>query len=176
MTSSPIPAELPQSPRVRYHFHAHLHGLPREVRRAAEGVSIAGPMGGERVVTPLELSDLQRSTPLTRSFEEVGEQLSQLARLYFEPDGSFVWVGEGEEEQSTAGSRWQVDGNLYDLNGQLLYVELKGHCPPEMFDELLRACGWPEQPVMFQLLRHALYLDESSFRHWATTSITQPSV
>lgn len=167
MTTSPITAESDQSPHLHYHFHAHLHGLPSEVRRAAGAVSISGPVGGERVVTPLELNDSQRSTPLQRSFEEVGERLSQLARLYFEPDGSFVWVGD--DEQEAAESRWQVDGNLYDLHGQLLYVELKGHCPALMFDELLRACGWPEQPVMFQLLRNALYLDEPSFRHWATT-------
>ncbi|MFM9066782.1 MAG: hypothetical protein ACKOUR_05540 [Planctomycetota bacterium] len=100
--------------------------------------------------------------------------------MYLEPDGSFVWVGEADQagagdESSDGGfkpsspSRWQVDGNLYDLHGRLLYIELKGHCPPAMFDQLLSACGWPRQAVLFQLLREAIYLSETDFRRWALT-------
>jgi hypothetical protein len=165
---------------LNYHFYAHLQGMPEGDLCQLPAVEVPGPVGGSCRVTPWQLQDHQRSTPLVRSFEEVAAQLEQLPRLYFEPDGSFVWVGEeeptsGDDDavvdpaQHSAHRRWQVDGNLYDLHGRLLYIELKGHCPPERFDQLLSACGWPQQEVLFQLLREALYLSESDFRRWALT-------
>lgn len=59
--------------------------------------------------------------PLRTSFEQASERLQQLERLYFEPDGSFTWVVAERIGH-------QIDGMLYDANGQLQYVELKGDC------------------------------------------------
>lgn len=59
--------------------------------------------------------------PLETSFEQASERLQQLERLYFEPDGSFTWVGR-------PGSPQQVDGMLYDARGQVQYVDVKGVC------------------------------------------------
>jgi hypothetical protein len=56
---------------------------------------------------------------------------------------------------------------LYDRAGRLLYVDLKGACPPERFDQLLRAVGWPDAGVMFQITAAAVFLDEAEFRRWA---------
>jgi hypothetical protein len=94
------------------------------------------------------------------SFEAAAESLEKLDRLFIEPDGSFVWAGEG----------WQVDGSLYDRDGRLQYVELKGALPVEAFDRLLAALGWPATPVVFQLVREGKTVDEAEFRAWLAES------
>lgn len=93
------------------------------------------------------------------SFEEAAEALAGLPRLFIEPDGSFVWVSPSGAERA-----WQVDGVLYDRDERLVYVELKGTCPAPQFDQLLAAVGWPQTPVMFLLVREAVYVDEATFR------------
>jgi hypothetical protein len=84
--------------------------------------------------------------------------------MFCEPDGSFVWVSSQGEPA------WQVDGNLYDRNERLLFVDLKGTCPPREFDRLLGALGWPSTALMFQLTREAVFLDEAEFRRHALES------
>lgn len=95
------------------------------------------------------------------SFEAASEALSRLERMFLEPDGSFVWVSAAKERP------WQLDGVLYDRKERLLYVDLKGACTPDDFDRLLAALGWPGTPVMFQLAREAVFLDEDEFRRYA---------
>jgi hypothetical protein len=106
-------------------------------------------------------------TPLEVTFELAAERLAKLQRMYCEPDGSFVWVS------SQGQPAWQVDGNLYDHAGRLLFVDLKGSCPAEEFDRLLVVFGWPQIALMFQLKTEALFLDEPSFRRWASLSAPQ---
>jgi hypothetical protein len=96
------------------------------------------------------------------SFEEASARLTKLERMYCEPDGSLVWVSSQGEPA------WQVDGNLYDRNERLLFVDLKGTCLAESFDRLLAALGWPQTSLMFQLTREAVFLDEAEFRRWAS--------
>ncbi len=74
------------------------------------------------------------------TFEEVFTALEAWPRMFIEPDGSFVWVGE---ELQAAGSKiaWQLDGHLYDRDGRLLYVDLQGTCPRAAFEQILTACG-----------------------------------
>lgn len=95
------------------------------------------------------------------SFEEAAERLAQLPRMYVEPDGSFVWVSSKDE------LRWQVDGQLFDRNGRLLMVDLKGSCTEAWFKELLGAFGWPATDVMFELTREAVFVGEREFRRYA---------
>jgi len=134
-----------------YRFHVCLHARPRE---APHGVT--AEINGRAVAT-LAVSPVSLAESLGKSFEEAAATLSALPRLFFEPDGSFVWV-------STVESPWQVEGWLYDRDGRLLYVELKGTCPRAAFDDLLRAFGWPGTPLVFQLVRQAVFLDEPEFR------------
>src|SRR5262245_14961734 len=84
-------------------------------------------------------------SPPSPAFDDVYAKLQALSRMFIEPDGSFVWRGVSN------GGQWQVDGNLIDRGPTLDYVELKGYCPQEPFDELLRAVGWPEVALSFQL-------------------------
>jgi hypothetical protein len=108
--------------------------------------------------------------PLWRqSFEEVVARLSRMPRLDIEPDGALVWVGV-----DAAGSRWQVEGTLVDGGAAVAYIELKGCCPPEAWEALLGALGWPDQPLVYQLPREGRWLTERQFRAhaagWPTTA------
>ena len=47
---------------------------------------------------------------------------------------------------------------------------MKGTCPPQRFDELLAALGWPQTQLVFQLTRQAVFLDEAEFRRFALTA------
>ena len=76
------------------------------------------------------------------SFELAFAEMEQLPRMFIEPDGSFVWRGTSDD-----GQPWQVDGNLIDRGDVLDYVELKGTCPSERLDDVLRTLGWPRTPL-----------------------------
>jgi hypothetical protein len=86
--------------------------------------------------------------------------------MFVEPDGSFVWVSSGASGDQSV-PEWQLDGNLFDRNGRLLIVDLKGTCDEASFDRLLSVFGWPTTPIMFQLSREAVFLDERTFRTYA---------
>ncbi len=136
-------------------FHTTVHVRTPEV---SEGSEIELPAGRVRT---LNAPHEALATPFGLSFEEAGAALAQLRRMYFEPDGSFVWTGTQSEP------RWQVEGNLFDRDGRLLFADLKGACPNEQLDRLLAAFGWPRTPLMFQLVREAVFLGEAEFRQYA---------
>lgn len=100
----------------------------------------------------------------SRSFEEVAESFERFERMFFEPDGSYVW------RASVGEPPWQLDGVMYDRDGRVLYVEIKGACPAARLDEWLTALGWPQTSVMFQLVREAVFLDEPTFRRYAAAT------
>lgn len=135
-------------------FHAMAHVRPAE--------AVPGPLlevEGDSVRT-LQLP-ARSDRPFEISFESAAAALAGLDRLFLEPDGAFVWVSPA------GGPDWQLDGMLYDRGGHLLYVELKGNCDEPAFDRFLSAIGWPRTPVMFQLARAAVFLDEAEFRRYA---------
>ena len=99
--------------------------------------------------------------PLRIGFDDAFARLERLERMFAEPDGSFVWTSPRE------GLAWQVDGNAFEKDGRVLLVDLKGSCPPEAFDRLLSAFGWPAEPLMLQLVNPAVFLDEATFRRHA---------
>lgn len=73
---------------------------------------------------------------LPQSFEALAERLGEMPGMYFEMDGSFVWV---DHETVPPG---QMDGMVYDLNGRLEYVEIKGACRARQWAVLCYAvCG-----------------------------------
>jgi hypothetical protein len=142
--------------RFQVSLHARAAGLEAGPPIQLDGVSYATlqvPPGGA-------------ATPFAVSFEEAVQRLTELERMHVEPDGWFLWGGPVEGWASAP--RWQVEGNLYDRQERLLYVPLKGSCPPEELDRLLRALGWPETPLMYQLTAQAVYLDEVEFRRFAS--------
>ena len=144
------------TPTAMYRFHVTVHALPPDTPRG-EPIVLSG---GE--FRPLALASNQLSTAYPITFEQTYAQLQLLDRMDCEPDGYFVWVG-GQEN-----NRWQIDGHLFDRDERLLYVELKGECPQEQFDELLTTLSWPETPLVFQLVREAVILDEQEFRRYVS--------
>jgi hypothetical protein len=73
---------------------------------------------------------------LPKSFEELAEQLGKMPGMYFEMDGSFVWVDHGSTPPG------QMDGMVYDRNGRLEYIEIKGVCNARQWIVLcLAVCG-----------------------------------
>lgn len=95
------------------------------------------------------------------SFDRAAAELARLPRMFLEPDGAFVWVGQVGER------RWQVDGVLYDRGDRLAWVELRGECPEEEFDRLLAIFGREASGFVFQLHDSALLIDEATFRRHA---------
>lgn len=136
-------------------FQITIHALPAEAKEDAV-VEL-----NDKKYRTLDVPPAALGTPFAVTFETASEALLALERMFLEPDGSFVWV-------STAKDRpWQLDGVLYDRAERLLYVDLKGACTPGDFDRLLEALGWPETPVMFQLVHEAVFLDGAEFRRFA---------
>jgi len=124
-----------------YHFHVNLFADPKEASFAC-------------------------------TWEDAATALEQIPRMIFELDGSFVVSGDVDQSEragasppsSAASARWQVDGHLFDFAGRLHRFELHGDCPPIAFDELLRCVGWPRQPLVFEMVREGVTVDEQEFR------------
>lgn len=96
--------------------------------------------------------------PFTCTWEDAAAALEALPRMIFEPDGSWIWSG------GVGAERWQVDGHLFDFDGRLHRVELHGSCPRDDFDRLLTCVGWPEQRLVFELVREGVRMSEPEFR------------
>jgi hypothetical protein len=134
-------------------------------------------IGPNRELRGLELATLvipheaMRQT-FSISFEECYDQLERLPRMFIEPDGSFVWPIDSNNnakandiESSHPQSQW--DGQLFDRNGKLLYLDAVGSGPRESFEEILKILGWPATPVMIQLSREAVFLELDEFYRYA---------
>jgi hypothetical protein len=141
-------------------FHATLHARSPGVSPGA-AVELNGELTPTLIVPPVALAH-----PFAITFEEAASALAQLERLFIEPDGSFVWVSANATVEAPT-MRWQLDGNLFDRNGRLLMVDLKGSCNETDLNRFLTALGWPATPVIFQLAREAVFLDEPDFRRYA---------
>jgi hypothetical protein len=142
-------------------FHATLHARSRDVSPGIT-LQLRGIPTPTLIVPPAALAE-----PFALGFEQVVASLENLKRMLVEPDGSFVWVSSSARKASDQ-VQWQLDGNLFDRNGRLLMVDVKGSCPEADFDRLLASLGWPVTPVMFELAREAVFLDETSFRQYAS--------
>ena len=146
------------APEELYAFDITLHGRGPGVADAPPHDSHVDAWGRwPMLVVPRD----RLAVPMASEFDEVIERLSRLDRMYAEPDGSFVWTSPRE------GLWWQVDGNAFDKDGRVLLADLKGSCPASDFDRLLVAFGWPQQDMMMQLVRPAVFLDEATFRRHA---------
>jgi hypothetical protein len=102
---------------------------------------------------------------LAVSFEELAAALETLDRLYFEPDGSFVWTG------GSAVDRWQIDGLVYDRAGRVQYVDLKASAPPdavtslaEAVDRILAALATPLASLAFDQVESGETQNAAEFR------------
>ena len=73
----------------------------------------------------------------------LAEKLGRMPGMLFEMDGSFVWV----DHDFTPAS--QMDGMVYDRQGKLEYVEIKGACNAHQWHAICRVvCGLAIQPPL----------------------------
>jgi len=145
---------------VLYAFEIALHACPDDAGVGREFVDEWGAW------PTLEVPKEALAAPMAVGFDEAFERLAAIERMFAEPDGSFVWACS--EPPSTPGQpRWQVDGNAFERSGRVVLVDLKGRCPAAEFDRLLAAFGWPGQRMAMELVRPAVFLDESTFRRHA---------
>lgn len=136
-------------------FQITVHALP-DSAKPGPAISLDG-----RALATLEIAPAALGTPFGISFEEAQSRIERLPRSNVEPDGSLFYGSAAGEPP------WHIDGNLFDRNGRLLFVDLKGSLPAEEFDKILSALGWPQTRLVFQLVREAIFLDEPEFRRWA---------
>lgn len=93
------------------------------------------------------------------SFDHALLGLSQLPRMFIEPDGSFVWPSAPGETPA-----WQLDGNLVDGGESLYYMELKGDCPEAAFAALRGVIAASETQLRIEAVTSGQSYDEASFR------------
>lgn len=119
-------------------------------------------------MTPLEVSAERAIPKFAVPFDEVLNRLSQLDRMYCEPDGSFLWVGPAEVCEPGRLLRpfpsWHFDGQLTDGGSHLAFLELKGYGTILQLEAILRTLQWPTHPIMFQLPEWGVFLSDDSFR------------
>jgi len=144
---------------VRYSFEIVVHAKPTS--------AAAGPTYALRGVDLPTLAITAAECPsFDRTFEEVAADLERFERMYFEPDGSFVWVPADGDGAGSA-ERRQLDGMLYDRDGRVRHIELKGSCTGDEFDRIAAVLGRPTSAMVFQLTREAVFLDDVTFRRYA---------
>lgn len=134
---------------------------PRRTLRGVELPTLTGPAGGP----PLYLDVL----PVT--FEQMQESLFALPRCDCEPDGFFLVTGHTAD-----GTFWRLNGHMQehqpdDADEPSMHrIELNGECPAETLDTVLRAMGWPEAELVFELVQEGVALSEKDLRNYAAQS------
>jgi hypothetical protein len=129
--------------------------------RAGEGIAPCERFvvdGDEFTCVPVD--SRIRTACFAITFDTVAERLQSLPRLYWEPDGSFIWTGVANRGRPP----WQLNGPLTDGGDCLAYLELHGYCRDLELNGILQALGWPEQRILFQLVHAGIFVDEPSFR------------
>lgn len=108
---------------------------------------------GEHCAT--DSPSISRGGPLRISLEKAQANLQRLARMFVEPDGSFLWTGQDD----VGGLHWQLEGTAYDDGRVVRYIDLRGQCPPAQWQEFLAAFEESTASVTLELLDRNLIVD-----------------
>ncbi len=127
-----------------------------------ETPSEARPPGPNAVIHDVSLQTLvvsgeQLQTPLGVTFETAAERLTKIPQLYFEPDGSFLWVSRNSDR------RWEMTGMLYDQGASLAYAEMRGCCPRAEMERVLACLSHAEQTNIIQFVRQGVFVEMEEF-------------
>lgn len=123
--------------------------------------TVAGPpFEDDRGVWPTLRRGAARGITTAVGFDAALAALDAFPRASTEPDGAFLWVGEGE------GGRWQVDGNAWEREGRILSVDVRGRCPVGELRRFLGLWRAEGEALLVELVRGGVYVDEATFlRH-----------
>jgi hypothetical protein len=142
-------------PQLKVHLYSRPLGTVPGLERTIDGIC-----------WPTLQCDALATSQFPSSFEEVAERLQQFDRMYFEYDGSFVWTGRSDEEESRV--TWQLDGMLYDYGGRLQRVELLGTCPWPQWQALVSAVAPPPENLLVHFIeQHCFVPAEALERLWS---------
>lgn len=130
------------------HFHARWHRAPADI---ACGAAWNAPIGALRTV---ELSGAELFIPWDNSFEAAITALETLPGMFCEWDGAFVWRPARDR---------QVEGVLFDRDGRLAYLELKGNCTRDEAGRLAAALNPAGRLLIVQLPREGVFLTWSDW-------------
>jgi hypothetical protein len=100
--------------------------------------------------------------PIVVDFETIQARLGELDLADCEPDGFFLVSGHAGP------TFWRLNGHMHEHEGRMHRVELHGECPEPALDAVLRVMGWPESPLVFELVQEGVTLDEPDFHRWAS--------
>ncbi len=103
---------------------------------------------------------------LPQSFENLAALLSTMPNMYFEMDGSFVWV-----DQQIFRTH-QMDGMVYDRADKIEYVEIKGTCSTQQWQTLCQSlCGHAIGPTEdYSVIDTILRVHRVTEGDWTTAS------
>jgi hypothetical protein len=90
------------------------------------------------------------------TFEHASAALAALPGMFLEPDGSFVW------RSTDSADPWQLDGELYDRDGRLALVELRGAAPAAAWLEIARSLG--DEPLRVFDVAAGCWLADDAWR------------
>jgi len=98
------------------------------------------------------------------TLELFAARVSDWAGLYFEMDGSFVWaIRDGDTPVG------QIDGMIYDRDGAIEYLDLKGVGPVDAWERLLVVLLTDKSSWSLENLR-IFDVTTGNFRSWAELS------
>lgn len=97
-------------------------------------------------------------------FENFSELVSKWDGMYFEMDGSFVWVDRKF-------GRNQLDGMVYDRDGAIEYLELKGNPSSHQLNSIFDTVTCKESTTQISRLRifdvrSGNWMNEIDFASW----------
>ncbi len=103
---------------------------------------------------------------LPQTFENLSAILANIPGLIFEMDGSFVWV----DHQSARAC--QMDGMVYDRQGGIEYIEIKGSCSPHQWNTLCQAIceNAIEPPIEYSAIDSILRVHLVAKGYWTKAS------
>ena len=134
-------------------WHLHVHALPSDRPRFQQSI-----LGRETETVRLEAAD--QAIELSVSFSGFISSVEALPESFVEWDGSFLWRPP-EAEVPT-----RIEGNAYDGAENMQNVELKVEGDVRAIAELLRCCGWPENPLVIQCVSLGVYVLPETLLTW----------
>lgn len=104
----------------------------------------------------------QAGVPLRVAWETAFDNLSQLPRMFAEPDGSFLWTGNDAPFGDAPFGQWQLEGTLFDDGQVVRRIELVGNCDRGRWVQFLTALNCDSETVSVESLSDNCVFDG----HW----------